>query len=95
MPRYFFHTVDGTHDIDHLGHELVDDAAARREAVRYASALLADNPAMPLEDDALRINVTDEAGHLSCSVIILAVDANWSSDDAIERLAQSAPKFSQ
>lgn len=94
MPRYFFHTVDGAYDIDHVGHNLSDDTAAQREAVRYASALLADNPAMPFEDDALRINVTDEAGHLSCSVIILGVDTRWTPEETADRLAQQAAKSS-
>lgn len=79
MPRYYFHTLDGTQDIDRLGHELPDDAAARREAVRYAGGLLADDPTIVVADEALRVNVTNEEGDLNCSIIILAVDANWKS----------------
>lgn len=91
MPRYFFHTVDGTQDIDQLGHELPDDVAARCEAVRYAGGLIADDPTIIVGDEALRINVTNEQGGLSCSIIILAVDANWTSGGAIKPLSQSAP----
>jgi hypothetical protein len=90
MPRYFFHTVDGTQDIDLFGHELPDDAAARCEAVRYAGGLLADDPTIVVGDEALRINVTKEQGGLSCSIIILAVDANWTSGDPIEPFVRSA-----
>lgn len=70
MPRCYFHTLDGTQGIDRPGHELADDAAARREAVRYAGGLLADDPAIVV------------GGELSCSIIILAVDTNWKSAEA-------------
>lgn len=79
MPRYFFHTVDGTHDIDTIGHDLPGDAAAQREAIRYAGGLLADDPDIVVSDEAFRINVTKEDGRLSCSIIILSVDAGWTS----------------
>lgn len=84
MPRYFFHTVDGTRDIDQLGLELSDDAAARHEAVRYAGGLLSDDPTILIGDEAFRINVTKDDGGLTCAIIILAVDANWTSGDAGE-----------
>jgi hypothetical protein len=77
MPRYFFHTCDGTQDIDRFGHELPDAAAARREAVRYGGGLLRDDPDLIVRDDELRITVTSEDGALSCAIIILAVDGNW------------------
>lgn len=77
MPRYYFHLCDGSQDIDELGHELPDDRAARREAIRYGAGLLNDDPDMVAHDKELRINVTNEEGQLSCALIILAVDANW------------------
>ena len=76
MPRYFFHTRNGTQDIDRCGHELPDRTAARREAVRYSGALLRDDPDLMVRDDELRVTVTDEDGALSCAIIILAVDGN-------------------
>lgn len=42
MPRYHFDVHDGTDLPDHHGIELPDLAAARREAVRYAAALLGE-----------------------------------------------------
>lgn len=81
MPRYYFHTCDGTQDIDRHGHELPDDAAARREAVCYGAGLLRDDPDLVVRDNELRITVTDEEGRLSCAIIILAVAANWQQDD--------------
>ncbi|MGV3729840.1 MAG: DUF6894 family protein [Sphingopyxis sp.] len=81
MPRYYFHTCDGTQDIDRIGHELPDDNAARREAVRYGGGLLCDDPGIIGCDDELRITVTKEDGSLSCAVIILAIDANRVRDD--------------
>lgn len=42
MPRYFFNVRDG-HDLpDELGTELVNDDAARKEAVRAAAQMLLD-----------------------------------------------------
>ncbi|WP_447756188.1 DUF6894 family protein [Sphingopyxis fribergensis] len=90
MPRYFFHTCDGAQDIDKLGHELADDTAARCEAIRYAGGLLADDPDIINGDEALRINVTNEEGRLSCSIIILAVDASWTSSDQPEPIVPTA-----
>jgi len=87
MPRYYFHTCDGTQDIDRLGHELPDDETARCEAIRYAGGLLADDPAIVVRDEALRINVTNEQGRLACSVIILSVDASWTSEQKTEPTA--------
>lgn len=88
MPRYYFHTCDGTQDIDRLGHDLPDDDAARSEAIRYAGGLLADDPAIVVGDEALRINVTNEQGRLSCSIIVLSVDAQWTSDPNAAPTAQ-------
>ncbi|HEV7310946.1 DUF6894 family protein [Sphingopyxis sp.] len=76
MPRYYFHTCDGTQDIDRCGCELPDLAAAKREAIRYGGALLRDEPDLMVREDELRITVTDEDGALSCAIIILAVDGN-------------------
>ena len=84
MPRYYFHTCDGTQDIDRLGHELPDDDAARSEAIRYAGGLLADDPTIVGREETLRINVTNEQGRLSCSILILSVDAGWTSEPATE-----------
>ena len=44
MTRYFFHVEDAQPFTDAMGTVLPDLAAARRESVRYAGALLADLP---------------------------------------------------
>lgn len=44
MPRYFFHTVDGGRDFDQEGTELPNDAAARKAAIRFAGAVMHDEP---------------------------------------------------
>ena len=90
MPRYYFHACDGTQDIDRLGHDLPDDREARREAIRYGAGLLKDDPDLVVREDTLRINVTDEEGRLSCAIIILAVDSNWSPDGEMTSILQSA-----
>jgi len=43
MQRYFFHVRDGEDFRDLQGTELADITAARREALRFAGALLSDN----------------------------------------------------
>jgi len=44
MPRYFFHVHDGDNFPDLRGTQLPDVEAARKEAVRFAGALLSDHP---------------------------------------------------
>lgn len=40
MPQFFFHTADGGEHRDAEGIECKDMGAARREAIRYAGAVL-------------------------------------------------------
>lgn len=77
MPRYYFHVCDGTQDIDEQGHELADDLAARREAVRYCCGLLGDDPDLLLADENLRVNVTAEDGHLRFAIVLNAISVDW------------------
>ena len=60
MPNYFFHSEDGHLEIDEVGTELPDAAAARVEAVRFAGALLLDRPQAVWESSRWRLLVTDE-----------------------------------
>ena len=80
MPRYFFHTADGTHQRDYDGSELPNVSSARKEAIRFAGALLNENPELLWDGHDFRVNVTDAAGKLVVAVIMLAVDA---SDEAM------------
>lgn len=75
MPRYFFHTADGSRQRDEEGTELRDQQAARTEAVRFAGALMGDRPDMLWDGHDFRVEVTDEAKHLLFTVITLVVDA--------------------
>ncbi|WP_326914904.1 DUF6894 family protein [Sphingopyxis chilensis] len=76
MPRYFFHTSDGSRDQDDVGVELNDAATARREAIRYGGSLLHDNPEIVDAHGGLRIEVVDESGVFCAAVLIQAVDAD-------------------
>lgn len=78
MPRYFFHILDGTNDIDEMGHDMPDDAAARREAVRYCGSLLIDDPDLLLRDKDLRVHVANDVGALRFSIVMLALDPDLS-----------------
>jgi hypothetical protein len=81
MPRYYFHTSDGIRHIDDEGFELPDDAAARREAVRYGGHLLGDDPEMALADGGLRVDVTGEDGRVRFAVMVSALDVQAISDE--------------
>jgi hypothetical protein len=42
LPRYFFHNHNGESQIDEVGIELPDEAAAKKEAIRATSEMLHD-----------------------------------------------------
>ena len=48
MPRYYFHIEDDRTELDRVGVELADLAAARDEAVRAAGEILRDGTAESL-----------------------------------------------
>lgn len=75
MPRYFFHTLNGSSDEDEVGVELPDVAAARREAIRYGGSLLHDDPDIMAGAGNLRIEVVDDRGRLCSAILIQAVDS--------------------
>lgn len=75
MPKFYFHTADGHRDIDHEGVELADAGAARVEAIRYAGAILADDPDVLWDGREFRVSVTDDRKRLRVTIVMLAVDA--------------------
>jgi hypothetical protein len=75
MPRFFFHTADGSRIRDTQGIELADETVARREAVRVAGALLNDDPDLIWDGRDFRVEVTDESGRLVLTVVTLALDS--------------------
>lgn len=85
MPRYFFHTRDGIRHIDDEGVELADDAAARREAVRYGGNLLGDDPDMLLTDSGLSVEVTDQHGRVRFAVMMSTLDVQAITDEVAPR----------
>lgn len=76
MRRYFFHTRDGYREIDEVGVDLPDDAAAGLEAIRYGGSLLADDPQIMRQDQGLRVECVDDAGRLCFTLLVTSVDAN-------------------
>lgn len=78
MPRYFFHTADGHADVDLTGTDLRDDHAARMEAIRYGGEVLRDEPDVLWNGRDFRVEVTDDAGKLMFTIVMLAVDATRS-----------------
>lgn len=75
MPKFFFHTADGKRDRDRHGLDLPDMATARVEGIRYAGAVIADQPKLLWDGHDFRVEVTDADGSLLFTIITLAVDA--------------------
>lgn len=75
MPRFFFHTADGSRKRDEEGTELADLAAARIEAIRFTGMVLAGEPHHLWFHQDFRVEVTDETGLLLFTIITLAIDA--------------------
>ena len=85
MPRYFFHSEDGRLDYDQNGTELADPAAARREAVQFAGALLKDRAQAVWEGTRWRLLVTDEDKTILFTIevntVFGATPTPWSSSE--------------
>jgi hypothetical protein len=60
MPRYFFHVMDGVTYPDREGTDLLNLLEARREAVRYAGALLLKEAETFWATGEWNMRVTDE-----------------------------------
>lgn len=75
MPRYHFHRTDGGFSPDTEGTELDDLTTARKEAVHFAAGTMRDRPDWIWDGKDFRIEVTDDAGLLLCTVVVLGIDA--------------------
>ncbi|WP_028056612.1 DUF6894 family protein [Sphingomonas phyllosphaerae] len=73
MSRYFFHVHDGEDDLDLIGTELPDIAAARSEAARFASGLLRDSATGFGDCSDWRMRITDSADLTLFELIFFAV----------------------
>jgi hypothetical protein len=73
MPRYFFHRLDGSAEIDTEGTELKDIHAARREAIVYAGESLKDQPELVWHDNDLRVEVSDASRMVLFTIVIKAI----------------------
>lgn len=71
MPHFFFHVQDGTDDPDMQGAELPDLAAARREALRFAGALLMEASEAFWRSAEWRMRVVDAAGLTQFELMVL------------------------
>ena len=62
MPRYHFNVYDGVTLLDKKGVELPDSQFARREAIRYAGALLEEGARLESLGEEWRMEITDGTG---------------------------------
>lgn len=79
MARYFFHTVDGAEQKDADGIELASPCEARDAAIRFAGAVMNDEPAMVLRAGTFRVEVTDER-HVALFSVVTTVSVPQASD---------------
>jgi hypothetical protein len=77
MPRFYFHIEDGSEVIDDLGRELSSVAAAKCEALRYASRLICDDAQRFWDVGEFQMTVANEKGLtlFSLALTLTAVDA--------------------
>lgn len=75
MPRYYFHTEDGTSHPDEQGTELPGLDAARAMAIRTLGELLRDAPQTFQADMSLRLIVSDSDGSRLFELDVRSVEA--------------------
>ena len=75
MPRYHFHTRDGSPVQDQRGTELRDDEEARAMAARLLAELLQENPGHLWETRAFEVRVTDHTGLTLFVIDVSATEA--------------------
>ena len=75
MPSYFFHTADGERVLDREGVDLADNATARKEAIKFAGAIMHDQPDVLWDGRDYRVEVTNQADDLLFTIVMLSIDA--------------------
>ncbi len=78
MPRYHFNVHDGYSTFDIEGIELLDWPTARREAIRLAGTVLAEEVDRLVPGEDWRLEVTDKTG-----LILFRVDFSFSESAAV------------
>lgn len=79
MPRFYFDVHDGSDFIDELGIELASPLDARREAVRYAGNLIAEENWAALPNEPWRMVVRDDHAQVVLALVFGAIDASQGS----------------
>lgn len=72
MPRFFFPVRDSHHFPDHVGVELPDEVAARREAANRLHELLVRNDHLWDGTSEWRIDVLDESESVVATLVVVA-----------------------
>ena len=60
MQRFYFDTADGDRDTDEQGVQLATEDDAVRQAIQYAGALIADQPAVLTPASPLEVTVRSD-----------------------------------
>jgi hypothetical protein len=76
MPRYFFHTANGSVELDPDGTDLPDDGAARVHAIKFAGDVMHHEPDVLWDGSEFRVRVTDQKQQLLFTIEMKAIDAN-------------------
>ena len=74
--RYFFNYSDAVSMRDQVGQELPDHNTARIKASEYAAQLMRDHPTSIWGGRNFRVEVSDRAGLILLTIIIVGVEAS-------------------
>lgn len=62
MPKFYFHSEDGSRFEDKTGTDLPDVGSALREGVKVLAELIDNDPSLLLTTEAFRVIIQDQAG---------------------------------
>ena len=74
MSRYFFHADHGRWASAAVGAEFPFYDLARKEAIRFAGALMAEDPDVFCRGKEFRVEATDDNGALLFTIVLSAMD---------------------
>ncbi|MDO6415683.1 hypothetical protein Q4F19_14935 [Sphingomonas sp. BIUV-7] len=80
MPRYFFSTANGERHPDDEGLDLPNHAAARVAAIKYAGAIMENEPDVLWDGQSFQVEVTDDRGLILFTIVSIAINAPGGGD---------------
>lgn len=84
--RYYFRLTDGETYDDNEGVDMLDAAAAEREAAKVAAEWLRDNPDTFVRDGVLKVQILDEEKQL-----VATINVGINRRENVSRLKETSP----